>query len=139
MGRGGGAPGCSPGTLPAAWQAHGRLAGCGGGNAGCAGSGPGDGPASCGRKYPEGCTGLRGGCGWPCPPWSPGWLNPAGTSPGVLGGCGRTPGPSLGRRVLLWALRPGVDSICSAVSSAGLPSSRKMRSYWREPSGGLRG
>jgi len=26
-----------------------------------------------------------------------------------------------------------------ALSSAGLPSSRKMRSYWREPSGGLRG
>jgi len=29
--------------------------------------------------------------------------------------------------------------ICSAACSAGLPSSRKMRSYWRELSGGLRG
>ena len=31
--------------------------------------------------------------------------------------------------------RPGA----STVSSAGLPSSRKMKSYWRESSGGLRG
>jgi len=28
---------------------------------------------------------------------------------------------------------------CSGEPSSGLPSSRKMRSYWREPSGGLRG
>ena len=34
---------------------------------------------------------------------------------------------------------PWGGPICSAVSSAGLPSSRKMRSYWRESSGGLRG
>jgi len=30
-------------------------------------------------------------------------------------------------------------AICSAVSSAGLPSSGKIRSYWRESSAGLRG
>ena len=34
---------------------------------------------------------------------------------------------------------PWGGPICSAVSSAGLPSARKMRSYWRESSGGLRG
>jgi len=34
---------------------------------------------------------------------------------------------------------PWGGPICSAVSSAGLPSSRKMRSCWRESSGGLRG
>ena len=36
-------------------------------------------------------------------------------------------------------LGPWGGPICSAVSSAGLPSSRKMRSCWRESSGGLRG
>jgi len=34
---------------------------------------------------------------------------------------------------------PWWGPICSAVSSAGLPSSRKMRNYWREFSGGLWG
>ena len=34
---------------------------------------------------------------------------------------------------------PWGGPICSAVSGAGLPRSRKMRSYWRESSGGLRG
>ena len=34
---------------------------------------------------------------------------------------------------------PWGGPICSPVSSSGLPSSRKMRSYWRESSGGLRG
>jgi len=31
------------------------------------------------------------------------------------------------------------DHVWSTLSSSGLPSSRKMRSYWRESSGGLRG
>jgi len=31
------------------------------------------------------------------------------------------------------------DLIWSTVSSSGLPSSRKMKSYWRESSGGLQG
>jgi len=34
---------------------------------------------------------------------------------------------------------PWGGPVCSAASSAGLPSSGKMRSYWREPSAGLRG
>ena len=45
--------------------------------------------------------------------------------------------------VLPWFSSPSAlpwgGPICSAVSSAGLPSSRKMRSYWRESSRGLRG
>ena len=34
---------------------------------------------------------------------------------------------------------PWWGPICTTVSSAGLPSSRKMRSYWRESSRGLQG
>lgn len=122
---GGGVPGCSPGTFPATHQAHGHLAGRSDGDTGCAGSGPGDGPASCSRKYPEGCWGLRGGRGWLCPPRSPGWVNPAGTRLGLLGGQSRTPSPSLSRWVLLWVLRPGVgaggpwDLGCTRARSAG--------------------
>jgi len=43
-----------------------------------------------------------------------------------------------GRFSFLSALSWG-GPICSAVSSSGLPSSRKMRSCWREARGGLRG
>jgi len=53
-----------------------------------------------------------------------------GLGRGGTGGRGRFSSPS--------ALPWGGPS-CSAGSSAGLPSSRKMRSYWREPSAGLRG
>ena len=54
-----------------------------------------------------------------------------GASRGVwAAGQGRFSSPS----ALPWG-----GPICSAVSSAGLPTSRKMRSYWRESSGGLRG
>ena len=31
------------------------------------------------------------------------------------------------------------ETVSSTVSSSGLPSSRKMKSYWRESSGGLQG
>jgi len=40
---------------------------------------------------------------------------------------------------LRWAKENFTFGDWSAVSSSGLPSSRKMRSYWRESSGGLRG
>lgn len=50
--------------IPAPHQTRGCLAGCSAGDMGCAGSGPGDGLASCSRKYPES---LRGGRGCLCP------------------------------------------------------------------------
>jgi len=52
---------------------------------------------------------------------------------------GRAPGSAVLGSVRPPALPPPGGPICSAGSSAGLPSSRKMRSYWRESSGGLRG
>lgn len=76
---------------------------------GCAGLGPGDGLASCSRKYPEG---LRGGRGWLCPhrvqgggtllaqPWP--W------------GCSGTPNPSLGSR------GAGVCPCCQCLSQMPL-------------------
>jgi len=57
---------------------------------------------------------------------------------GILGCMSRSVGSRSGRFSSPSAL-PWGGPICSAVSSAGLPSSRKMRSYWRESSGGLRG
>ena len=44
-----------------------------------------------------------------------------------------------GREVLLPSTLPWGGLIWSPVSNSGLPSSGKMRSYWRESSGGLRG
>jgi len=46
---------------------------------------------------------------------------------------------SRAREVLLPLYSALGGPICSAGSSSGLPSSIKMRSYWRESSGGLRG
>jgi len=57
---------------------------------------------------------------------------------GILG-CIQSSVASRARETLLplytALVRPHLDT----VSSSGLPSSRKMRSYWRESSGGLRG
>jgi len=77
-----------------------------------------------------GSGGERGG---QAAPKRNGWWQPDfwGASRGVRpAGRGRFSSPS----ALPWG-----DPICSAVSSAGLPSSRKIRSCWRESSGGLRG
>ena len=65
-------------------------------------------------------------------PWVPRRpMAPWGALGGVwAAGRGRFSSPS----ALPWG-----GPICSAVSSAGLPSSRKMRSYWRESSAGLQG
>ena len=54
---------------------------------------------------------------------------------GVLGGVW----PAGRGRISFASTLPWGGPICSAVSSAGLPTSRKMRSYWRQSSGGLRG
>jgi len=56
----------------------------------------------------------------------------------ILGCIQRSVGSRSGRFSSSSAL-PWGGPICSPGSSSGLPSSRKMRSYWRESSGGLRG
>ena len=57
---------------------------------------------------------------------------------GILG-CMRRSVGSREREVLLPSALLWGGPICSAGSSAGLPSAGKMRSYWRESSAGLRG
>ena len=86
-----------------------------------------------GKRYTDQRVELeRGGEDAPCSMGSAGaWDEFWGASRGVwAAGRGRFSSPS----TLPWG-----GPICSAVSSSGLPSSRKMRSYWRESSGGLRG
>jgi len=55
---------------------------------------------------------------------------------GILG-CMRRSVASRSREVLLPLYTALVRPHLRTVSSSGLPSSRKMRSYWRESSGGL--
>jgi len=75
---------------------------------------------------------LPGGEG----PGGAGW-QPAEQEPAVCpGGQEGQQQPGLDQQ---WGGQREQGGALGAVSSAGLPSSRKMRSYWRESSAGLRG
>jgi len=115
--------------------------------------------SSCEKKAPSAEHGFP--CGWPCTRtgWGACWGAALWRGTGSAGGRqgdqepAACPGCPEGR----WD--PGVHPeecgqqgeggspsplpwggpICSAGSSAGLPGARKMRSYWRESSAGLRG